>query len=288
MAVTRNATPVRNSIRGYRREIGVLHQRQRPQDANGRIVATVADYAIVSLLFGDAFRGAMSGGLTTAQREAVETVRSLSVANNGVVSYSAVAKALGIDESSAHRRLRAPLKLGYVVNDETREFHPARLRPGDPLPDEAPPLPAADELREAFPGLADPWVDPLTGEWHGQGEGASLPANGSASVQAPSPPSHAVRALAGDRFDRCRKTRGLAGLQARTWGEPTPSPDDADRPDEETSRLETDGEWKRQEQLEEDQEGDWEISWTLPPSSGTATPPRARGHNGVSRWFLSS
>jgi hypothetical protein len=139
----------------------------RQKDVDGRVIATLGDYRVIYKLTADLFKATASDGLTPAQRDAVNAVREMASPENGGdmaasikkamsvaekgITLQQVAKALGIDRSSAYRRLRNPLKLGYVVNLEKQKGHtPMRLLPGDPLPKDHPALPSPEELAHAM------------------------------------------------------------------------------------------------------------------------------------------
>jgi hypothetical protein len=125
----------------------LLHQLQRPR-RGGAVVATLDDYRLVYELTGDLFGAAAS--LSNAQREAVEAVRVLSGQNEGPVTFEEVARHLGLDRASVRRRLARPLREGYVVNEEPHRNRPARLRPGDRVPEARRALPTPEELAAAL------------------------------------------------------------------------------------------------------------------------------------------
>jgi hypothetical protein len=135
---------------GYVEASAALHQRQRPHDEHGRILATLTDYEVVHPLLAQTYTQA-SGGLTDAQRAAVEAVTALwEEAGGKPVSMRAVAKRLNLEVSSVSRRLRHSLKLGFVVNEETEKGKPARLKPCDESLIFPTDLPTPKELRAAL------------------------------------------------------------------------------------------------------------------------------------------
>jgi hypothetical protein len=125
----------------------LLHQLQRPR-RGGAVVATLDDYRLVYELAGDLFGAAAS--LSNAQREAVEAVRVLSGQNEDPVTFEEVARHLGLDRAAVRRRLARPLREGYVVNEEPHRNRPARLRPGDRVPEARRALPTPEELAAAL------------------------------------------------------------------------------------------------------------------------------------------
>ncbi|PLS83444.1 MAG: hypothetical protein CYG60_21985, partial [Actinobacteria bacterium] len=59
---------------------------------------------------------------------------------------AALAEELELDKSAAWRRVRTAMDRGYVKNLEDRKGRPARLVPGDALPDDIEILPAPERL----------------------------------------------------------------------------------------------------------------------------------------------
>jgi hypothetical protein len=69
------------------------------------------------------------------------------------VSITELAELLGLDKSSASRRVRQALELGYLINDETRHGYPARVRRGLPMPAEVVLLPTVETLQRILDGV---------------------------------------------------------------------------------------------------------------------------------------
>lgn len=130
----------------------ILHQRKRSRDIEGRIIATIEDYRIVHRLMARAFNAVATDTLSEAQRQAVEAVHNLYEEIKTPATYQRVAERLGIDRSAGQRRLDRPLAKGYVINEETRPFRPALLKPGDPLPKDRPAIPIPEELARSWDG----------------------------------------------------------------------------------------------------------------------------------------
>lgn len=130
------------------RTLAVLHQATRERDANGRIVATLDDYAVVRDLVADLVAEGVDAKASPTLRETVSAVAALCV--DGVdghgVSVSTVGRQLRLDKSAASRRLRAALERGYLKNLEDRKGRPARYVLGEPLPDDLDILPLPDAL----------------------------------------------------------------------------------------------------------------------------------------------
>ena len=124
----------------------LLHQANRERDAANRIVATVADYAVVYDLMARHFSVDIEAAVSTEIRETVQAVVRLSEGENPV-SLTALARELGLDKSSVSRRVGHAIQGGFLRNRETRAGLPARLLPSEELPGTGEVLPHPDRLR---------------------------------------------------------------------------------------------------------------------------------------------
>jgi hypothetical protein len=101
----RDFKAVLNLIRAH----ALLHRATRSRDEEGRIVATLADYAAVRELVAEEIAHGAEASVSNVMRQTVTAVRSLALTKRGgtprAVSVSALATALGIDKSSASRRV---------------------------------------------------------------------------------------------------------------------------------------------------------------------------------------
>ncbi len=134
---------VLNLIRAH----AILHQASRKRDAEGRIVATTEDYARVRELVADLVSEGIEATVPATIRETVGALRSLYAEDSEPITIAALAEELELDKSSAWRRVRAAMDRGYVKNLEDRKGRPARLVPGDDLPDDIEVLPAPERLQ---------------------------------------------------------------------------------------------------------------------------------------------
>jgi hypothetical protein len=123
----------------------ILHQATRERDPEGRIIATLDDYAVVRELVADLVAEGVEATVPKNVRETVEAVKRLHADASESVTNAAVARELKLDKSAASRRVRVALDGGYLKNLEDRKGRPARLEPGDPLPDDVVVLPTPDE-----------------------------------------------------------------------------------------------------------------------------------------------
>ncbi len=129
--------------------VAVLRQAHRERDANGAILATVEDYATVFELVGAMYEATLSGA-TEAVRMVVAAVRDLRAAGEEPVTYSAVARRVGLHPEQVKRLVRVAANHEWLVNRAEGRHKPADLDVGEPLPERAG-LPTAEELRAAKP-----------------------------------------------------------------------------------------------------------------------------------------
>jgi hypothetical protein len=127
------------------RASAILHQASRERDAEGRIVATLKDYGIVRALVADLVSEGVEATVPAPVRETVEKLARL-CSDEESVTIARLAEELKLDKSSAWRRVRAAMDRGYVKNLEERKGRPARLVPGDSLPDDTEILPTVERL----------------------------------------------------------------------------------------------------------------------------------------------
>jgi hypothetical protein len=131
----------------------ITHQLTRERDEHGRIIATGADYEAARDILAEAF--AVSSGKTVKDsvRRAVAAVDELG-GEKADVTVAQVAKHMKRDRSRVTRGLKEGADLGYLVNMEDKAGRAARYRIGpDPLPEDAPALPATlpDDVCERTP-----------------------------------------------------------------------------------------------------------------------------------------
>ena len=132
----------------------LLHQVTRQRDAQGRIVATLADYAAVRALVADLLADGIGATVSPTVRETVAAVADLTPDGHDTTN-AAVARKLKLDKSAGQRRVRAAIHAGYVHNQEDRKFRPARLVLGDPLPEDVDVLPSPERLQGCIDAQGD-------------------------------------------------------------------------------------------------------------------------------------
>ncbi len=126
----------------------LLHRASRSRDEEGRILATVEDYSAVRELVSDLMAQGVEASVPQIIRETVEAVHDLVKDPDNGVTVTALAKAIKIDKSAAWRRVRDAIDRGYLQNQEGRKGRPARLIPGEPMPEEISILPSVEALGE--------------------------------------------------------------------------------------------------------------------------------------------
>jgi hypothetical protein len=125
----------------------ILHQASRERDASGQIIATLEDYAMVRELVADLVSEGIEATVPSTVRDTVEALVRLHGDESEPITIATLAQELELDKSSAWRRVRTAIDRGYVKNLEDRKGRPARLVPGDPLPDDIEILPIPERLQ---------------------------------------------------------------------------------------------------------------------------------------------
>jgi hypothetical protein len=123
----------------------LLHRSTRAADQQGRVIATLADYAAVHDLVAKLFAEGIEATVPPTVRETVEAVAAM---GQPEVSLTNLAKRLRLEKSTTHARCHRAIARGFLVNHETKKGMPARIALGDPLPEERQILPDP----EAFEG----------------------------------------------------------------------------------------------------------------------------------------
>ena len=131
----------------------ILHQLSREYDKDGHIVANLDDYRTVHRLVAGIISEGLGVVVSRTVRETVNAVVEEPSEDCSMYTYTSLAtvrKNLGIDKSSASRRVRQAIKAGYLINEEATRGKPMRLRIGDPMPEEVQVLPTPEQLEKAI------------------------------------------------------------------------------------------------------------------------------------------
>jgi len=132
----------------------LLHREHRDFDDRGRIVANLDhDYAVVRDLMHDLLQETAEVKIKETTLETIAAVNEVTIdmAPDDGATRQAVARALKIDRSSAHRRLRVAQDDGYVVNLEVRKGRAARYRTTDQKVEAETMLPTPEALANTLP-----------------------------------------------------------------------------------------------------------------------------------------
>ncbi|UCF81698.1 MAG: hypothetical protein JSV08_04600 [Acidobacteriota bacterium] len=138
------------AILGLIKAHAILHHESRKRDKEGRVEATLNDFAAVRELVVDLISQGQGSSVSTVVRETVEAVKELLEAGADEVTVKQVAHQLGRDESTTWRRVKKALFGGYLENREMKPRRPARLVIGAHLPDDQPVLPPVEALRDCM------------------------------------------------------------------------------------------------------------------------------------------
>jgi len=144
-----------NLIRAH----ALLHQATRERDGEGRIVATIEDYAAVRELVVDLVGEGVEAIVPATVRQTVVAVKRLREDSKGEpVTVAELARKLELDRSTVSRRVRNAKDRGYLRDLEDNPRKPSRLILGDDLPDDLQILPSPEDVRagvkERAPGSA--------------------------------------------------------------------------------------------------------------------------------------
>jgi len=140
----RDFTVLLNLIKAH----AVLHQVNRDRDDQGRIVATMSDYAEVRELVAEYFAEGIEATVSPEVRETVEAVKVLMDGYPDGVPSKQIEQRLQIDKATVSRRVKRARDRGFLVNLEEKKGRPMRLEVGDPLPDDLSILPDPALLME--------------------------------------------------------------------------------------------------------------------------------------------
>jgi hypothetical protein len=110
-----------------------LHRASRALDGEGRIIATLDDYAAVRALVEPLVASGVGATVPQTVRETVEQVAALLFGKepDASVSITQIATALDLDKAPTSRRVKAAIERGYLVNHEERKGRSAKVALGD-------------------------------------------------------------------------------------------------------------------------------------------------------------
>jgi len=130
----------------------LMHQARRERDEQGRIVATLDDYAMVRDFMAKVVGEAAEASVPADVRETVRAILDLAreaTEPGGLVTWPMLidlAGKLGCGKSWASKRLAKAKTLGYVADRRARPGFPSRLAVIQPLPQDREVLPPVEAL----------------------------------------------------------------------------------------------------------------------------------------------
>jgi hypothetical protein len=140
--------------------VAILRHQRRDRDQHGRLVATIDDYRTVYELVQGIYAASVTG-LSEGVKQVVEQVVKLYAADQSrAITYSLVGKELGVHPDLISRRANSAIRKGWLANEETRKNHPARLTPGEPMP-ETTGLPDPDTVCHHFTPVTNGDIETL-------------------------------------------------------------------------------------------------------------------------------
>jgi hypothetical protein len=109
----------------------LIHCYRRSNNEKGELIADLdLDYSVVAELIGDI---AAEGAGIAVSHELMETINAVRIVtadmpvDDGATAYE-VGKKLGLDNSTAHRRLRVAADKGFVTNLQKHKWQPGKYR----------------------------------------------------------------------------------------------------------------------------------------------------------------
>lgn len=114
----------------------ILHQANRQRDEKGRILAGEEDYRIAYELAQEVFTVTSGVAVSSETRETVDAVKSIIDSGREHASVLDVAEHLGIDKSTASRRVRVAIRGEYVADVQGPRKKGRQLVIGNALPEQ--------------------------------------------------------------------------------------------------------------------------------------------------------
>lgn len=133
-----------------------LHRANRERDDEGRIIATLEDYAAVRHLVKGCVAEAAERAVPKTVRETVNAVSGILDEGASVATIRQIADDLEIDRSAAQRRVRESISRGFLMSpEETKQGKITQVKLGDPLPEDASLLPSVKQIKNRLKQIAN-------------------------------------------------------------------------------------------------------------------------------------
>ena len=131
----------------------LMHQARAPRDADGRVVATLDDYAAARRFLSKVLGEASGAAVPATVRETIYAIAQLAKATIQPDSddvrwpnLTELAEKLGLDKAAASRRVAKAKDLGYIVDQRVGRGYPSRLAIAQLLPTDTDVLPPVEAL----------------------------------------------------------------------------------------------------------------------------------------------
>jgi len=138
----RDFTLLLNLIKAH----SILHQANRERDIQGRILATLDDYAVIRNLVSNVISDSVGATVDKKVREVVIAVEKAIVGDNDHATLQHLCNTLKLHKSTVSRRVSQAISSGYLVNTQDKRGKPYKLIIGEPLPGEVELLPAPEKV----------------------------------------------------------------------------------------------------------------------------------------------
>lgn len=138
----RDFTTVLNLIQAH----AILNQARRETTDDGRIIASIEDYATVRDLIFDFISEGVGATVSASIRETVQAVERIVQRGSPHATVAQVAEQLNLDRSAALRRINTAVEKGYLANIENKKGSAKKIVIGDPLPNQIELLPSPEKL----------------------------------------------------------------------------------------------------------------------------------------------
>ena len=113
----------------------ILHQQTRRRDDDGRIIATIADYAAVHALLDELVAEAVDAGVSAAMRQTAEVARTLiDEQGGGHLTAKKITDRLNVGKSAGYDRIKRALSAGYLINEAKEHERGMKIGMGADLP----------------------------------------------------------------------------------------------------------------------------------------------------------
>ena len=124
----------------------ILHQATREKDSQGRILATLNDYAAVRGLISGVISDGVGATVDKKVREVVTAVENILAEHNECATMQQLVERLKLHKSTISRRVLLALTGGYLANSNNNNRKPYKLVLGEQLPDEVEILPSPERI----------------------------------------------------------------------------------------------------------------------------------------------